>query len=239
MTRHAPLFCHGIVPAGTPPVLGVPAHERVAAGNLAALVSPFRPLDTEAECISCALMHDAILAGYLAVGPVLPIRFGTCFSGPDAVMGQLEAHDTPMLGQLSALNGLAEYGLTVDNSGHEPSADRGASGLHSGRAYLEARRHQRDARQIRRAVHARALEQLSRLAAGLSHSQVPGPAKENGLRCMSLSLLLDREAARKLSQALPAWQADVLGLQARLCGPWPPYSFCSQISGTEMEKQHG
>jgi hypothetical protein len=84
---------YGIVPAETP-VDGAPAGiagapvSRVAAGGVAALVSPVEGDELRATRRDL-LSHSAVLEHAVATGPVLPLRFGTVLRDEDAVVEEL------------------------------------------------------------------------------------------------------------------------------------------------------
>src|ERR671929_395496 len=84
---------YGIVPAETP-LDGVPAGiggapvERVVSGGLAALVSPVEGEELRATRRDL-LSHSAVLERAIAVGPVLPLRFGIVLRDEAAVAEEL------------------------------------------------------------------------------------------------------------------------------------------------------
>jgi hypothetical protein len=84
---------YGIVPAETPVdeappgIAGAPVR-RVAAGGLAALVSPVEGDDLRATRRDL-LSHSAVLEHAVAAGPVLPLRFGIVLRDEDAVVEEL------------------------------------------------------------------------------------------------------------------------------------------------------
>lgn len=216
-------YLHGLIPAATPQRTDVPPHRLVVAGPVAGIVTegPDR-LDVAEDTVAAVLAHDRLLSGYLACGPVLPVRFGTAFSSAAAVVTQLATDAQTAAGQLAALAGAAEYGLVVDAPEHGmPQETPEPSG---GRAFLIQRRNQREAARLRAQDRRAALDRLAAAASGLARRSAAHPPRAP--RVMQLALLMEPGAEAELRAVLAAWQAGSHGLPARLDGPFPAYSFC-------------
>ncbi|SCF35849.1 GvpL/GvpF family gas vesicle protein [Micromonospora mirobrigensis] len=109
------LFIYGIVPSDvepTPDAAGVgdpPGEvEAVRQGDLAALVSEVgleQPMGRPADLTA----YQTLLDGTAAVAPVLPVRFGTVVTGPDAVQDLLSAHHDRFAEALDELEDTFQY----------------------------------------------------------------------------------------------------------------------------------
>ena len=219
------LYLHGIVPAGTGAIAHLPAHRLVAAGTVAGIAtSGPAGFASEAETVAAVLAHDRLLAGYLARGPVLPVRFGTAFSSSAAVAERLATGAAEATRHLAALDGAAEYGLVVEAAPlparSDPRPDPAPTG---GRAFLMQRRDRRDAAHLLATGRKAALGRLAAAAAQLSRRSLPRPPRPP--RLMALALLMEPAAEAELRALLEVWQADLPDLTARLDGPFPAYSF--------------
>ena len=108
-------FIYGIVPSdveATPDAEGVgdPPGEvtTIRQGDLAALVSEVgleEPVGRPADLIA----YQRLLDGTAAVAPVLPVRFGTVVTGPDAVQDLLEAHHDRFSAALAEFEDRIQY----------------------------------------------------------------------------------------------------------------------------------
>lgn len=106
---------YGIVPSDVEPTAdaqGVgdpPAPVEVIQGDgIAALVSPI-PLDQPIGRPADLTAYKDLLDGTAQVAPVLPVRFGTVVTGPQAVTDLLAGHHDAFLHRLDEFDGLAEY----------------------------------------------------------------------------------------------------------------------------------
>ncbi|MFJ5550309.1 GvpL/GvpF family gas vesicle protein [Streptomyces sp. NPDC093225] len=180
--------------------------------------------------------HQAVQERLLADGTVLPLRFG--YTAPDtgAVEAALEAGAASYLDTLGRLQGCAEY--HVKASRDEESLLREILDG-SGRARLlndRIRAGDADPRlplQLGELVAAEVRDRQEALAADLVRELVPyarehavhPPAGDGGVLGVSLSLLVadDRQARLREAEADLAERAG--GVDLRLIGPLPPYSF--------------
>ncbi|WP_200210746.1 GvpL/GvpF family gas vesicle protein [Micromonospora coerulea] len=115
MAEETGLFIYGIVPSDVEPTpdaegVGSPAGEVVAIryDDLAALVSEVgleEPMGRPADLTA----YETLLDGTAAVAPVLPVRFGTVVTGPDAVEDLLAAHRDEFAAALAELEDRLQY----------------------------------------------------------------------------------------------------------------------------------
>ncbi|MFC0008058.1 GvpL/GvpF family gas vesicle protein [Micromonospora siamensis] len=115
MADETGLFIYGIVPSDVEPTpdaagVGDPPGEITAVrhGELAALVSEVgleQPMGRPADLTA----YQTLLDGTAAVAPVLPVRFGTVVTGPDAVEDLLSAHHDEFAETLDQLEDRLQY----------------------------------------------------------------------------------------------------------------------------------
>ena len=172
-------------------------------------------------------VHNSILVAYAAMGDVLPVRLGACFSGEPALSDHLERDAQPLLASLHRIAGKAEYALRVDVSGDAEPVPPSASG--GGRAYLMAKRADHAARRTRSETRRELAETIRSTAVDLASAHLSLPCRQ-GDRLLDLALLLPKFASGDLSARLQplAECAAGQGLRLRLTGPCPPYSFSHQ-----------
>ena len=119
------LYVYGFVPvAPDPPWLSAAGVGLLAQGQFAALVeavptAEFGPAVIERSLLSpewtacVARRHAAVLQSALREGVVIPARFCTLFSGPEAVTSALAANEGCLRRTLERLAGRKEWGLRV------------------------------------------------------------------------------------------------------------------------------
>ncbi|MEU8043338.1 GvpL/GvpF family gas vesicle protein [Micromonospora echinofusca] len=115
MAEESGLFIYGIVPSDVEPTadaagVGDPPGEVAAIrhGELAVLVSEVsltEPIGRPADLTA----YQEMLDGTAAVAPVLPVRFGTVVTGPDAVADLLDVHHDRFAAALDEFEGRIQY----------------------------------------------------------------------------------------------------------------------------------
>ncbi|MFF5173970.1 GvpL/GvpF family gas vesicle protein [Micromonospora sp. NPDC000089] len=115
MADETGLFIYGIVPSDVEPTpdaagVGDPAGavDVVVHGDLAALVSEVgleQPMGRPADLTA----YQTLLDGTIEVAPVLPVRFGTVVTGPDAVVDLLDAHHDQFADALDELEDRVQF----------------------------------------------------------------------------------------------------------------------------------
>ena len=223
----SPIFLHGLIPSETGYVADAPAHLHVALGPVTALVStcPEPPADEQAS-IDAILLHDRLLNGYLAEGPVLPVRFGTCFTDMHRLGMSLSAKAAALRSSLDELTGLAEYALSVETESTETAAEPPGPEALSGRTFLKARKALRDRQDASAADREHRLRFFHHMAISLAKDSDLRPPRPP--RLMSLSLLMDSLSAHRLRNVLAE---SATGFTAQLTGPFPAYSFADAAIG--------
>ncbi|MER7458977.1 GvpL/GvpF family gas vesicle protein [Micromonospora sp. NPDC126480] len=239
------LFVYGIVPSDVEPTpdaqgVGDPSGEVAAIqhDDLAALVSEVgleKPLGHPADLAA----YETLLDGTAAVAPVLPVRFGTVVTGPDAVRDLLEAHHDRFAAALDEFEGRLQY--TVHGRFDEQAvigdilaADRRAAELAGqvrGRPEAETREQRiRLGELISQAVELRreaANRELIEALAPYAVLNAPRPPSHE-LDAVNVAFLVDVEDEKDFDRTLEDFaeqRRDLMRL--RLLGPLAPYDFVS------------
>ena len=170
-----------------------------------------------------ALEHHAIVERICALGPCLPVRFGTVFADRGAAGHVLAARAEALGRSLDRVAGKTELALTL--VWREPPPVAAAVGdFGPGRRFLEQRRAEQDARDRRRA---RASELSDRLVAELSldPALVWHEICTSEAVAVSLAVLTPSERAPERKAELARIAGGFPDVSAVVNGPWPPYSF--------------
>lgn len=249
--RQTGMFVYGIVPADVEPTgdavgVGEPPGPVtvVVHGELAVLVSEVdlaQPMGRPADLTA----YQELLDGTAAVAPVVPVRFGTVVTGPDAVHDLLDAHRDRFLSALDDLEGRRQY--TVRGRYHEPELIGAVLAENPGAAQLARQvrgqpemstRDQRirlgeiisQAVELRREAETRELlDALGPLAAA---NVVRPPGHE--LDAMHVAFLVDDDREDEFVAATEEFAEELRELVAmRLLGPLAPYDFVAahQLAG--------
>jgi hypothetical protein len=245
MADETGLFIYGIVPSDVEPTsdaagVGEPAGEVTAVlhGELAALVSEVgleQPLGRPADLTA----YQQLLDGTAAVAPVLPVRFGTVVTGPDAVVDLLDAHHDEFADALDDLEGRVQYilhgrydeqallnAVLADN----PAAADLARQVHGQPEQASRGQRIRLGEMISQAVELRREAENGDLLAALSEVSVANavrpPSSELDAVHAAFLVATDREAEFvAAAEEFAAQRRDLIRL--RLLGPLAPYDFVS------------
>ncbi|MBM0276821.1 GvpL/GvpF family gas vesicle protein [Micromonospora tarensis] len=251
MADETGLFVYGLVPAdveatsdaagvGDPPGEVTVIRHR----DLGALVSPV-PLDAPLGRSTDLRAYQDLLDGTAAVAPVLPVRFGTVVTGPDAVLDLLRPHHDRFAAALAEFEGRVQY--VVHGRFDERVLLRGildenptAAGLAEqvrGRAEAASREPRiRLGEVISQAVELRRETENRRLldvtADHVVATQLRPPSHE--MDAAHVALLVDRDREAALVDVLEEYAQHRRGLlRMRLLGPLAPYDFVGahQLAG--------
>lgn len=183
--------------------------------------------------------HDQILAELQACGPVLPVGFGSVFSGEARLAAWVGGREAVILAFLDEVAGAAEWSVRVfgDRSAAVREALRarveaaGSGGASPGAAYMLEKRlkpqAERDATALL-AEHTDALLDAVEPACVALVDRAVGTPAEEGLECVAHAAALVRSSDRAAFDAAldaAAEAAEPHGLSVELSGPWPAYSF--------------
>lgn len=242
-----------VPPAELPPcvagILPEAPVRRYTCGSLCAVASPvpeavFGRDDLPALLTDQAWVYERVMAhervvSSLLPGTVLPLKFGTLFSGEPALRETLLAHRERLEDALARLRGAREWGVKLfavpPRTAAEPAG--ASSAARTGAAFFRRKRDEQEAKQAARAhversvidghrrlaAHARA-EVSSPLQPAAAHRQ-PGEMVLNGAYLVSA----EAEAAFKATFAELAREQDRAGLRYELTGPWVPYHFAGAV----------
>ncbi|KAB1924661.1 GvpL/GvpF family gas vesicle protein [Micromonospora noduli] len=251
MAGETGLFLYGLVPAdveATPDADGVgepPGEVTVVRhGDLGALVSEV-PLDTPLGRSADLRAYQELLDGTAVVAPVLPVRFGTVVTGPDAVLDLLRPHHDRFAAALAELEGTVQYvvqgrfeepallGAILDEN---PAAARLAEQVR-GRTEAASREPRirlgeliSQAVELRREAENRRL--LDTTAEYVVSTRLRPPNHE--MDAAHVALLVDSNKEDALVDVLEEYAQDRRGLlRMRLLGPLAPYDFVDahQLAG--------
>ena len=232
---------HGLVAKNATLPKDAPSHQIVAFETFDALISPYLlPTDIddlEADVLgAAALNHHHILLGYCAKHALLPMRFGTVFSSPAALGRAMRDKAALYDSALVALENLREYsvhlGKTNTHLEIEPKA-------RDGRAFLNRKQHNRDARRdmAQNQIHF-AQMLVAKIEALCAQPVSKATSKPDQL--LDVTTLLSPSSLtdlRHLASDVQGRAAD-LGLSITLKGPWPAYHF--DASALEQDRMcHG
>lgn len=239
-------YLYGIVAAGAAPPDGAgvdPGHGVVALaeGPVAGLVSrvSLQEFDEAAlpERLADAVWleekiraHERVLDSALAAGPVVPCRFCTVYRDDHELRRFLADRGDVLASALRRLEGRVELGVKAFAAA-VPKGE--AAGAESGRAYLEARRREQQAREELARRRAEVVHDLHRrlLAAADDGVLLDLQSRElsgRGAEMVFNGSYLVTDAAR-FKQALADAAPD--GFDVELTGPWPPYNFVPEELG--------
>ena len=219
---------HGLLSVLPPRKAAAPSHDLVATGPFIAVTSPWTltcdagDLPTE-EVAQMVLTHHGILQAYCADHALLPLRFGTVFSSIACLQETLATHAPRCADALEKLSRMREYSVQLIAQ-ERPSASPVKAA--SGRDFLSRRQ---DARNDRRHLSQRRRAFCENLETRLSVLSAipPGSVPLKAGRLLDMTLILTQAHRSSLQElaARYAPDAQALGLDLRITGPWPAYSF--------------
>ncbi|MEV4481098.1 GvpL/GvpF family gas vesicle protein [Micromonospora coxensis] len=245
MADETGLFLYGIVPSDVEPTpdatgVGDPPGEVdvVRHGDLAVLVSEVgleEPIGRPADLTA----YQTLLDGTAEVAPVLPVRFGTVVTGPDAVADLLKAHHEQFAAALDEFEDRTQYtvhgrfdeqqligGLLAENPDAAALAEqvRGRPEIESREQRIRLGEMIAQAVELRREAENRALiEAVGELAVRHAPRQ---PSDE--LDAVNVAFLVGVDEEEEFVGVLEDFAAQRRDLiRTRLLGPLAPYDFVS------------
>jgi len=201
----------------------------------AGLARVVRDLDAVSRC---AVAHSAVVAHCARRAPVLPLRLLTLFSSDERALARVRGRRGAIARRLDRVAHRAEWGVQARlAAGGGPSARRAravarreTARLGPGTRFLELRRRQRETtRDLASGAKAAAASLYRALAGHADAARQRPPVSMDGRPALILdaAFLVSVARATQFRQAVRAQteRAADRGLQIRLTGPWPPYSF--------------
>jgi hypothetical protein len=195
--------------------------------------------------------HEMVVGRVMAASPVLPVKFGTVFRSRTSLLEFLDRHSSAIENGLLCLQGKAEWsvkGFLVEARARQIIAAedeaivtrRAALSSSPGLRYLQQK-------QLDRSLENALEEGLARVASALQLALAPHALASCALRChsslvtgrverqvFSASYLLRPDMLDEFRSSVSEQQQahDMMGLSLELLGPWPPYNFCPDLTGT-------
>lgn len=183
--------------------------------------------------------HEEIVEQLMAMGAVLPVRFGTVLTDEAAVRAMLAARYSHFVANLDRVRGRVELGLRVlgENEDHPTQQDAAARTKSSGRAYLFARaEEERRARARYERGEALAAE-LDGVLAGLA-VETSHQVQASSRLLLTAAYLVERVGVGPFLRKVQALGSTYPGMHVVCTGPWPPYSFVGTgLSGVEKRER--
>ena len=201
----------------------------------AGLARVVRDLDAVSRC---AVAHSAVVAHCARRTPVLPLRLLTLFSSDERALARVRGRRAAIARRLDRVADRAEWGVQARLAAAGGAAARRArmaarretARLAPGTRFLELRRRQREtAHDLASGAKAAAAALYRTLAAQADAARQRPPVSMDGRPALLLdaAFLVPAARAARFRQVVRAQtrRASDHGLQIRLTGPWPPYSF--------------
>lgn len=247
------LYAYAITRGDLPPIDDAPALVpgepvgRVTDADLALLVSRVTPdalqvdeddLSEGGRLATLARAHDAVIRTAAAVGPVLPLRFGTVVPDEDAARRLLRTHADPARRRLDRIGDTREWGVRLVRRmdaepalAARPTAQDGEE--ISGTEFLARRRQALQERETAGEAAARAAGRLEEeLGPHVTESVRRGGSPGSSL-LLDLACLVPPDREEGFAAAVDRLRGEMGsdGLEIEVSGPWPPYSFASLDAG--------
>lgn len=239
--RQTHLHLHGLMDRAPARRINTPPHDLIRCGPFCAVASRWDEtsgmLEGEPEILAeRAMQHHKLLLAYCDHGALLPMRFGTVFSGPQALQTAVSARASLYREALDTLADLRAYVVQVTvHTEPEAAAPLPANG----RAFLS---HKRNARDRRLSIHQQRAAYVSKVAQAFGPlSAMPATSgRQSAERLLDLMVLVKKALrpalADRVNQHGP--EAEALGLALTVTGPWPAYTF-DPAALRQMEVCHG
>lgn len=196
------------------------------------------------------MRHEAVVEAVCAVGPALPVRFGTVLPNSEAVMNVLAAQYEMLRNDLRRIGNKIELGVTVlwhpvagihsgkparsSDASRRHDTDTAAVGDRPGLSYLRARQTEyRQAESVQRRAQtlARELDAALRPHTLECHRSL---CPSEGLALRDL-YLMERERIGAFEGAFDEVRQRHQEVRFLLSGPWPPYSFVTPPARRDRE----
>ncbi|WP_225802697.1 GvpL/GvpF family gas vesicle protein [Streptomyces sp. NK15101] len=181
-----------------------------------------------------ARAHHRVIETLAARTTVLPLRMATLYQDHTRALRALQPQSQEFATQLARLAAHTEYGVKIYVRPATTAPDTGAAAPSAGpgKAYLQARRAQRDAhedhyRQARTAADRITGIARQHAAEHVAHPPQSGPltAASVGENVVNAAFLVPDAEADAFRRAIQAAAEDLPGILLEMTGPWAPYSF--------------
>ncbi len=188
--------------------------------------------------------HEAILAAARERTSVMPVGFGSVFSGVDALAASLAGRGEHIASFLDDTDGCDEWSLKVWASrsraverARQTFERQQRAGAPDGAAYLRAKRLAAEAEAL---AEDQALQRVEELIEQLGETAADAVERRatrfdedpDAWLITHVALLVRRDDQAEFDRRLDAAaeQLDQQGIRLEVTGPWAPYSFCPELS---------
>ncbi|MGN6814771.1 MAG: GvpL/GvpF family gas vesicle protein [Solirubrobacterales bacterium] len=164
--------------------------------------------------------HESVVEAAMAIGTVLPMRFGTLVLDASQLQRTVRARREEFEAALLRVRGAVELSVRAQLGASATQPDQldaaGAGADLPGTAYLQRRLEE---------------EQRSGQAADLIHAPLASLAREARQRTpaapgtLKAAYLVDRERVDEFGERVGELSRELDGTAIACTGPWPPYSF--------------
>lgn len=182
-----------------------------------------------------ARSHHRVIEALAAHTTVLPLRLATLYEDHAAALGTLRAQGQAFATRLARLSGHTEYGVKVYVLPAPPArAAAPATAASPGRAYLQARRAQRQDHEDHFRQAGLAADRVAAVAGRFAADRVAHPAQSGPLAAASPeenvlndAYLVPDDRAEAFLTAVADAAHGLAGVRVEVTGPWAPYSFAA------------
>jgi hypothetical protein len=216
------IYLYGIVPrlSDLPTIEGIDgaALQTVDTEPLSAVSSSHERVSLRLDERS-AWEHERVMDALMALGPVLPARFGTTFESTDSLRLALEREAEELECGLARVCGCVELALRVRTL----SSDEAPSAAH-GHSYVQEMLR---ARQRQEAILTQTVEPLNEFA--VRSKEAATASRDAGV---SMSYLVRTHNVEHFCAEVRRIQRENGQLALSCTGPWAPYSFTSEAAAS-------
>ncbi|SEB66723.1 GvpL/GvpF family gas vesicle protein [Streptomyces sp. TLI_105] len=226
------------VPDGTGPVAFAISDVPRADFEEAVLPARFEDLRWLEET---ARAHHRVIETLAARTTVLPLRMATLYEDRTRAMRALQSQSQEFATQLARLAAHTEYGVKIYvRPATAPDTRTAAPSAGPGKAYLQARRAQRDAHEDHYQQARTAADRIAEIARQYAADHVAHPPQSGPLTAASVgenvtnaAFLVADADADAFRRAIQAAAEDLPGILLEMTGPWAPYSFTALLPTPE------
>ena len=171
--------------------------------------------------------HHAVVRAASDSETPLPVRFGAWVPDHEALVRRIERHRGELEVALAAVQGRAEFGLTIEDDGAATLGTAGSGKVpEDGRAYMRELSCHYAGRRRNRERRDAVLESLRESLAELRLEERVRRLGPPGL--LSVAHLVARSHEVRYRALVEGFVRErARGIRVHLSGPWPPYSFVS------------
>lgn len=179
--------------------------------------------------------HERVLEALMKDRTVLPVRFGTRFSGEQAIRAELMSRHEYYVEALERVKGCVEISLRVFSREvkiTQPTVEKPATGRDYMASLMAKAASEREERRRAEALAESLINPLVAFATDYEIKVLPSP-----IQLLNAALLVPAERVNEVHQVARDLAEQYPDLPMVCTGPWPPYSFSSIHS--EMNEHTG